>query len=193
MSKPVENFFRDLGYEVYCEVPYYNSCIDMVIKKNLEICCVELKRCLSKKLVLQCQSNNLVNRSIGFVCSKPRKSNKYLINFKKQGLWLYYLDPKTKEIILINKGWDNEMNSFMSMCFEKRLFNRVQGGVAGHKMEKNSGPCYPLALEIIDYRKNKPKATWRQIFKDIPNQYSNYISMRSKMSSYIKKMIHKTK
>ncbi|GAG36697.1 unnamed protein product, partial [marine sediment metagenome] len=52
---------------------------------------------------------------------------------------------------------------------------------AGKPNRKGVGPAQECWRNIIKYRAEHPKATWRELFQKIPNHYSNHKNMYSAM------------
>ena len=64
----------------------------------------------------------------------------------------------------------------------RALVGTEPGGVAGLPTLRGLGPAQDCYRALTAYREAHPKATWVEIYREVPNHYANAKSMASAMS-----------
>ena len=183
MSLPVMRWLDTQGYVPYAEVPNYDTCIDIVARKEpgSELVAVEMKTSLTQHVIRQAYVAQLVaERSYCAILSKPKPSS--LAKCGDLGIGVLrvngdvvteLVEPKSKKCI--------------SPCAKRVVMQQLQfrppGGIAGKPMLKGEGPAQNCARRVLAWRKKNPSATWRDIYNAVDNHYSSMESMRGALTS----------
>lgn len=179
LAKPVADWMRSRGYIVYAEVPLFGRCLDFVGIKGMDIICVELKTSLTKYLVRQAYTNQLVTTEVYVgVGTRPRKTSIDLC--KKYGLGI--LSVKNSTVIVVHKPtlryepMSGQRKRLVDLC---KLLGPSDD--AGKPQQAGKGPAQDCQQRIDEYRKTHPKATWKEIYLNVPNHYCNVNSLYGAM------------
>ena len=179
LAKPVADWMRSRGYTVYAEVPLFGRCLDFVGIKEMEVVCVELKTSLTKYLVRQAYTNQLVTTEVYVgVGTKPRNTSIELC--KKYGLGI--LSVKNGSVIVVLKPtiryepMSGQRKQLLELC---TLLGPSDD--AGKPQQAGEGPAQDCQQRINEYRKTHPSATWKEIYKNVPNHYTNVSSLYGAM------------
>lgn len=191
LAKPVADWMRSLGYTVYAEVPLSGRCVDFVGLRNSDMICIELKRSLTTKqpkrarnytspVLYQARSCQLITPIVYVaVATNPRISS--IEACKKIGVGVLRVcsEGKVLEIIPPRKRFE----PFVPHQKEVRAFCLASeaSDEAGKPQQAGEGPAQDCYRRIEKYRATHPKATWRDIFKEVPNHYSSQQSMYGAM------------
>jgi len=180
---PVKKWLEEKGYAVKPEVPFFNNNVDVVGVKGEHIIAIELKLCLSHQVRYQAISNKSFSDEVWVaVKGTPRRSS--VTEAEKKGIGVLLVvsgvaiewseaDP--------SKSWPAEPR------FKKRILEkhpRLPDGVGGLPSMKGHGPAQQVKRRVIEYRKEHPKATWKELFENVPNHYSSYRSMCTSMNQW---------
>ncbi len=173
LYNPVKTLFENYGYIVKAEIPSYNSCMDLVAYNHGCLIAVELKMSMTKGLIHQAY-NNTLSCDLSYVAIPTTPRN--IERCKKWGIGIICIKDEIACIILdaraIFKPFANSKKRTLEYC-ECRDSNII-GGLPNLKGEGPAQECYK---RVSDYRERNPKATWREIFIEVPNHYANYLSM----------------
>ncbi len=173
LYNPVKKLFEDYGYTVKAEIPSYGSCIDLVAYYQGCAIAVELKMSLTKGLINQAYHNTLsCDFSYVAVPTTPRNVDRC----RRYGIGIISVANGKANILLDahakDKPFWNNKERILEYC--KFRDGNVVGGLPNLKGEGPARECYK---RVSNYRERNPKATWRQIFAEVPNHYANYLSM----------------
>lgn len=180
LAKPVADWMRSEGFTVYSEIPYWDRCIDMVGLKDDVIRVVELKVKYSKYAMNQAVKCQLATSDI-FVASTTKPMNKTIQYCQKYGVGLLKVDSQVEVILRPHKvvdTWRNATKHLRDNCFEP-------SDNAGIACMSGCEPAVAVGECVKQYIEENPSAGWREIFKNVPNHYSNYQSMAGAMNSYL--------
>lgn len=175
LAKPVADWMRSLGYIVYAEVPLFGRCLDFVGIREREVVCVELKTSLTKHLVWQACMNQLITTE-GYVAvgTSPRKTSIDLC--KKYGLGVLSVKNSNVSVVLRPtlryEPMSGHRKQLLSLC---KLLGPSDD--AGKPQQAGEGPAQDCQQRIDEYRKTHPNATWKEIYRNVPNHYSNMNSL----------------
>jgi len=189
LSEPVAQHFIKQGYEVYYEIPCWQRCIDIVaIKKEGFVIAIELKYRYCKKAVLQAISNSLA-ADISYIA----------IGNKPRGKSLSFCAKYNIGVILVNNGIEilqeanqNKNGDIWKQDLIEICKRNAGNGQAGKPNLAGVGPAQECQRAVEKYLKQNPDATWKQIFKEVPNHYASPQSMRQSLDNlaywqYLKK------
>lgn len=172
-----------LGYVPYAEVPNYGTCIDIVaIREPIgELIAVEMKTGLTKNVISQAYVAQLVaERVYCAVLSKPRPIS--LDKCADLGIGVVRVVEGAVEVLL-----GPTLKKVISPGAKERVVEqlrlRVPGGIAGKPTLKGEGPAQECARRVKLWRVEHPGATWREIYTNVENHYSNMVSMRGALTS----------
>ena len=184
LSEPVSELLRSWGYEVYTEIPYFSSCIDMVAMKDgetPELIAVELKVSLTKKVIRQAYMSTMtMHKAFCAIATNPQK--KSLEACAKFGLGVIRVkDGKAKLIQEFHRVHNNEPWQPKLDLMIKFLRAIEPGGVAGNPTLPGMGPAQECYERVLEYRAKHPKAKWKEIFEHVHNHYSTHLSMAGAM------------
>lgn len=203
MFLPVKRWLRKQGFQVFGEMPFpfSSAIIDVVARKDNDLICIEMKLCLSIKVIKQAALCQLITKqSYVGVNSNPRS----LEQCRKLGLGALRTRGCYVDVLLEPTGLrkDRRMvygpyrECMLEMCQRARQVGyQAVGGVA---CQAGIGPAIDIEAIIKSYRRKHPKATWREMYEKIPNHYASANSMRSAMDSnrqrrYIREHMKKAK
>ncbi len=176
LYEPVKNYFENLGYTVYPEIPIAGSNIDLVARKNNELMGVELKMSLTKNVIYQCYRNHLsCDLVYAAIPTKPKNKNVELC--KRRFIGIICVKGEA-EIILEAKA-----HPYLAPYFRERLLRYCTGipfeDVGGLPNLKGEGPAQDCYKRVQEYIKVNPKTTWKEIYKSVINHYASVGSMYS--------------
>ncbi len=178
LSAPVSRWLEGRGYTVYAEVPHYSSAIDLVGWRGDELVAVELKLTLSHKVRYQAMlAQTCCDQCYVAVGTKPRRSS--LEACREVGLGVLSLRRGLVILVAPNSRWLNE-------GAKRRMLEQLEtlepGGIGGRACELGVGPAQELETAIAEFKKKHPRATFKEMFRAIPNHYASassmYVAMR---------------
>jgi len=184
LSMPVQKWLEKKGYVVKPEVPCYSSNIDLVgVKNEQHTIGVELKLTLSHQVRYQAMRNkSFVDESWVAIGTIPRRSG--VADAEEQGLGiLCVIKGDVIEWLIADptKSWP-VVETYKRKLIEKH--KRLPAGLGGLPSTKGKGPAQLCKQRVIEYRKEHPKATWKEIFQNVPNHYSSYRSMCTSLNQW---------
>lgn len=181
LSGPVCQWLREIGCTAYAEVDAgISGPIDHVgVRADESVICVQMKIGLTKKVVQQaCLCQLVTVESYAAVQSKPRKSSLDWAAKVGIGVWFdgrVILEPRER---FESRNYDYYRQRILKAC--ERL---TPGGDGGLPTLKGDGPAQRCAAAIRIYLAEHPSASWKQIWRDVPNHYAHYKSMRGAIMS----------
>lgn len=171
LSDPVTQWLKAQGCAVYAEVPFYGRAVDLVGENEDKQIAVELKQCFTQRLKHQAVVLQLATVYVYCaIISKPTK--KSLETCKQLGLGLLRVQVSSVEVLL-----EPEQRIEPSKHWRFKLKYHPKGGQGGLPQLKGCGPAQECFKRVEEYRKMHPKATWREIYENVPNHYASYNSM----------------
>lgn len=180
LAKPVADWLRSEGFTVYSEVPYWDRCIDMVGLNDNGVRVVELKVKYSKIAVCQAIKCQRATSDV-YVASTTKPMKKTIQFCQRYGVGLLRVDSEVKRILrphIVTGTWRNATKHLRDNCIEP-------SDDAGLQYMSGCGPAQAVGECVKQYIEDNPTVGWREIFKYVPNHYSNYQSMRCAMNSYL--------
>lgn len=177
LSPHCEAWIRSRGLTPYAEVPMMGRCVDWIARDGDRVCCVEMKLGLTKDVLRQAFPLQLVTSDVWcYVGRKPRD----LTIAIQEGLGVAWFDGlRTVEILQPAarlQPYDNYRDEAIH-----RTTGLADGGVAGKPTQLGQGPAQECFDRIAAYRDANPSAKWRDVFRDVPNHYSDHKSMQCAM------------
>lgn len=180
MGEPVMNYFRSMGYEVWCEIPFYQRVVDIVAMKEDMLVAIELKRSFTRGVMLQAVQCQLFSHQT-YCCAYTKPSSNTILAASKRGLGLLrVVDGECMKILDPN---NEHVLDHHSHNMRKRLRFIDPGGEAGHPCRKGVGPAQEVSRLVEQYRKNNSDATWDELYSELPNHYCSARSMRGALVS----------
>lgn len=182
LYQPVKTWLIENDFEVFPEVQksYSARMIDVVGKREDTLYLIELKMFATKTLLAQCIDSRMDSEFVfGAVASQPKPET--IEKFKAAGVGLLLVkNGVVEEILSPSKKQDIFEPSRKGLI--GRLYKRPDDFVAGLPCLKGQGPAQDCERRVNLYKKDYPKATWKQIFANVPNHYASVNSMQSAMA-----------
>jgi len=163
----------------------------MVGRRGEDLCCVELKLSLNRRVIQQAMYNQLVTmHSWCAVASRPRN----LDRAKKVGLGVIVvgnpmtvlLEPSERLLEPSERLLEPSERGFPRFSGPDEIMSHLDmlptGGVAGRQCIAGTGPAQDVARAVRVYMDNNPAASWAQIFAAIPNHYAHPRSMANALT-----------
>ncbi|MEE9159879.1 MAG: hypothetical protein V3U60_16030 [Gammaproteobacteria bacterium] len=177
MTVRMGRWFEAWGYQWWVEMPSCGSCIDMIGRRGNFLVAIEMKVCLSWKVIRQAALAQLdAHESYVAVLTKPKNTS--LEKCRRVGVGVLRVGRDVQVLV-------SPRNKH---TFEGHIKNMLRytdefecGGVAGLPCLLGGGPAQDVYRKVQAYREAHPKATWREVFDKIPNHYSHVASMQGAM------------
>ena len=191
LAKPVADWMRTRGYKVYAEIPCPSRCVDFIGLRNSDILCIELKRSLTTKqpkrarhytspVLYQARSCQIITPNVYVaVATKPRTSSIDIC--KENGVGVLMIQSKDKVIEIITPHKRIEPWADLQKEVKARCIAIGPSDDAGKPQQAGEGPAQDCQQRINEYRKTHPSATWKEIYKNVPNHYTNVSSLYGAM------------
>jgi hypothetical protein len=180
LSTPVSEWLRAvMGCSVYAEIAGGYGVIDHVGIRWADemIVAVEMKTALTWKVLRQAHTAQLITPAVYVaVATKPRKASLDKAAEYGIGVWsggAAILQPRPVTTIV-----DRYRQRVLEHCR-----NRPEGGIGGLPTLKGDGPAIRCRNAIRAYLANHRAASWRDIYRDVPNHYAHYRSLQGAMPS----------
>jgi len=178
MFLPVKRWLRHQGFRVFGELPLFYRTVDVVAHKRNELVCIELKLNLTKKVIRQAASCQLVTeRAYVGVYSNPRNVDQC----RKLGLGILRVHGAQVDVVLEPAARFAPSGPWVQRTLDACQAAQEAGyqGHGGVPCQAGIGPAIDVEAVIKSYRRRHPKATWREIYNTIPNHYASAGSMCS--------------
>lgn len=189
LSQPVSDWLVSHGFTPYAEVgfPYDARVIDLVGRKDEELMAVELKRCLTRAVILQTYLCDLItDQRYAAVGTRPSQTGIEIC--RKRGIGLLsvrdghvnlILNPRPSAAVqgrdFIRQDWHQKVH---------RILDQMEPhGIAGMPCRKGVGPAQECYDRVREYLNANAGATWREIFANVNNHYVSAKSMCSAMKA----------
>jgi len=176
---PVRNWLLADGYVVHPEAWGH----DVVAYKGERIVVVELKMAFTRTLYFQLIRASLFANSVfAGIKSKPRKSSLEVCRNHEFGILnvgegvAVELSPPDSGRHMIQSHHDDALSAL-------KAWVTPLDEVAGLPTLKGDGPAIRCAERIRKYLETRPMASWKEIFRDVPNHYAHHRSLRGAMPS----------
>jgi len=196
MSGPIKEWLRSKGYTPYVEVPhgYGGRMVDIVGRhSDRSFIVIEMKTSLKEEVFRQALTGKYLTEDV--YCAVPGNPRKASVEkCKKHGLGILLVWGSTVEEILApgiseRKGWSPM--EWLIEKLHKRLDHMASSGIAGLPCIKGVGPAQTAAKLVLEYREQHPRATWKEIFKNVPNHYASPNSMASALRFKLVRLANK--
>ena len=177
LSAPVSLWLRSRGLVVYAEVPTQVGCIDLVGVSHSEIVAVELKTTLSQTVRWQAmRCREFAHFAYAATPTSPRDLS--LEWAREKGVGVLRVDDAVTEIVPAVRQMPDKASEAKVRA---RVAHMAEGGTGGMFCHAPRKTCFALVLE---YRQKHPKATWKEIYRNVPNHYASASSMRAVMKAW---------
>lgn len=177
MSEPVSNWLKSFGYVVYCEIPWYGRSVDIVAERNGVQIAVELKLHFSTGLLRQCIPLQCATPYV-YAAARPGYRRQTLDKFIERGIGILVVEGTA--VSVVHRPKDQHLE-FKPSRFKLEQFE--PGGVAGYPTMAGIGPAQDCYDRVQAYKAKNPKASWGEIWKNVPNHYKNRHTLRQSMSA----------
>lgn len=188
---PLKKSFKELGYTVYAEVPYFYRGIDFVAVKGEDHIAVEMKMSFSHKVISQANLNSggFGKNYVAFPVKKPIlynddlwKREKLLEKFelcRKMGIGIYQVLPSGIIFEAMEARYKKPYRIFDFSQYEEN-----DNDEAGIPCQKGVSMGYMELKAIKAYVQENPNASWREIYENVQNHYSSPSSLSGSMSQW---------
>jgi hypothetical protein len=168
------------GWRVVCEVPLFQRAIDAVALRDGIVMAIEAKVGFNDKLRRQLRYDDLAaDYVLGVVGSMPKAAGVEWFKEQKIGLWVV-TDQQIK--VVVTCGPQNFNEYYRKTLIERmQLFDEDSAG--GLPCLAGVGVAQEVQRGVDDYRAAHPKATWREIFANVPSHYATHQNMYSALRS----------
>jgi len=191
LAKPIADWLRQQGYVVYAEIPCLSRRVDFIGLRNNDIICVELKRSLTTKqpkrargytspVLYQARSCQLIT-SIVYVAVATNPHTSSIKACEEIGVGILRVCSKSKVVEIITPHKQYEPSIHLREEIKAHCIAIKPSDDAGKPQQVGEGPAQDCYWRIKQYRETHPKATWKDIFKEVPNHYSSQQSMYGAM------------
>lgn len=182
MSLPIQRWLRERDMEPYGEVPVGDSrFVDHVGVRwgsPPSVVLIESKLSMTREVIRQAMRDQLCGPSYVAVATMPAKASMKIAVRYGLGVLSIYPDHVDE----LSEPGEPDLRYiywFDSLVSRLRLMERGgRGGLAGRH---GDGPAQEVHRKILRFLKQKPDASWYQIFVGVPNHYKHPESMRSSM------------
>ncbi len=174
LYQPIKDWLEKQGFRVYAEVMFQYSTIDVVGRKGDEIISVELKRSLSQSVVRQAMlAGNFSDSAYAAVPTNPRS-----LEFPKRiGIGVLQVRDHGRVVTLLEPTRSKPLGQHKANLLKMMDEGWEWGDLGGVPNIKGEGPARDCMKRVEEYRAIHPKATWKDIFANVPNHYHSYKSM----------------
>ena len=170
---PLKEWLNNRGYKAYTEVIN----MDVVDKRGDEYIGFELKMSCSKTVIHQAyRTKTICGKAYVVTPVMPRKEG--FAQCQKYGVGIIRINGSI-EILLEAQEWEHRL--IEHYLKPEHWEQMTEGDVSGIPNLKGEGPAQCLVKEILKYLETNPKAGWKEIYKNVPNHYSNYKSLANSM------------
>ncbi|MBC1625881.1 hypothetical protein HB952_03065 [Listeria welshimeri] len=119
------DFFSNLGYRIYTEVPIFSASADMIIiDSNKNIQAVEFKLKNWKRAIKQVKNHSIVVDYISICILKPKKQKTRLEieeHCSNEGIGLYYVDRQLDQVAIEQVVSGNKIKTVWEVEKERLL------------------------------------------------------------------------
>jgi hypothetical protein len=180
---PVKKWLEEKGYSVKPEMPVYNNNVDVVGVKETHVIAVELKKCLSHQVRYQARRNDdFADETWVAIGTIPKRSS--VKEAAKDGIGVLVVIGEAAAVWL---EADPSKHHPPVERHKKRILEkhpRLPDGIGGFPCRKGKGPAQEVKRRVIEYRKEHPKATWKELFEHVPNHYASHRSMCTSLNQW---------
>lgn len=179
---PMKQWFVKQGYQVRPEIPMFFRSFDAVATKDNIVIAIEMKLSLTKTLYHQIiHGHSFADYSYVMIATKPNEESEALSRCLGQGIGV--LSYKDQVLLQLYPAKRNEK---YAAIYHQRAIDLVKviedsDAIGGKPNLKGVGPAQTVKRLINSYLKKTPGATWKALYRDIPNHYSSYRSMQGAM------------
>lgn len=180
MSPAVAAWLESLGCDVYTEVPHYGRAIDVVgvCWPTERVIAVEMKTSLTHGVIRQASRVQVQTPwAYAAVASKPKASG--ILRASQLGIGVLQVCGGSCRVLL--EPQVGKCKPFAPQKLIDLLRQLPKGGVGGKPCLKGEGPAQDVDRAIAEYRAEHPKATWQEVFENVPNHYAHARSMAGAM------------
>lgn len=175
LYRPVKAWLEAQGFRVVPEVPVLYSAIDVVGVREDAVVGIEMKLCLSEKVIRQGWNLQMAcDRGYLAVASKPRSVS--IEQAKKLGLGVLRVKKGSVEVLLEPNQKEPPVANYRERVLSKCAHMSTQGR-GGVPCLDGVGPARDCKRRVGQYLKRHPKASWAELYEKVPNHYASAKSM----------------
>lgn len=178
LANPIFEWLESRGYTPYSEIAWGGTAIDIVGLSDKAVWAVELKLCLSWKVIRQAHRNQLTaHKSWCAVGTRPR-------NFEQRnlhGLGLLSVVGGRVEVVIEAEETPDITNATRLRQLRGACAYREPRGIAGLPTMKGVGPAQKVFDAVERFKAANPSASWAQVFANVPSHYAHARSMQGAM------------
>ena len=180
LSAPCEAWLRSRGFTPYAEVVVSGGPTDWIATADDgRLCCVEMKRGLTRKVMCQAQRMQLVTPDVWcFVGTKPRSTSVA----ERIRLGVAWWDGATVRELVQPQHRVEPIPAWVARAW-RRCRGKLPGGLSGCPTMLGVGPAQDVFDRIAAYKADRPAASWREVFASVPNHYQHAESLRGAMQT----------
>lgn len=175
---PVTQWLSSQGYsKVFAEK--WGHDVVAIRESDGQTICVELKTACTRRLFEQVISAGAYfDLAFGAVPTRPRESN--LKNWRRIGLGLLIVSGEDVKVML-------EPEARATQAVRKNIAAALTRWtpdptrIGGVPCLAGNGDAQRVCRAVDEYKLIHPAATWKEIYRDVPNHYVNHNSMRNGM------------
>lgn len=192
ICKAAVSVLKDNGWYMVCEVYGHGHNVDAAGLRGSEIIAVEAKLSFNQSLKLQLQENRrLADYVLAVVHKRVSKENRAWCMERGIGIWL--VDPNVAVINELEFAQQEETFPSMIRTFVERI-NRWDATIEGGKPNLlGVGVAQDVQKRVDEYKLLNPKATWKEIFKNVPSHYANHKNMYSALKLNQERLAHRAR
>ncbi len=174
---------RNEGWKVACEIKVfdYRDKADAVAMRDDRLMIVEAKVSLNRSLRLQLYRRQLAADLVLAVVGKmPRPQGVEWCEERRIGLWVVSDEGVTELAECLQQ---RHMNAHYRELMIEQLEHADESVAGGVPHLKGIGVAQDCQRRVNEYRAEHPKATWKEIFANVPSHYATAANMYSALRS----------
>lgn len=169
---------RVQGWKVYCEVPFWERSIDLAAVKEGKLLLIEAKTSFNKRLESQVFGVSwAAHLAVALVATKPRPDKLQFAEKRGIGVWRVTHDGLLE--VVLEAQSQRKPNEHQIERLLERLDHMPEAIDGGMPCLKGVGPAISVEAMVDSYRAAHPKATWSEVYANVPNHYASATSMCS--------------
>ena len=177
LSAPVTAWLRAQGFEVWAEV----RGVDLIGYRLADdtITTVELKRCLSHRLVEQARRPYYAD--LRFAACGGRPAPERVHECERASVGVLHVQGSAVRVLAIPPANRYARHDNFTRYRAKLVgvLGRLEpGGLGGVPCRRGEGPRQRVRRALIAYLAEHPRASWFDLFANVPNHYASAYSLR---------------
>lgn len=190
LCRAAAEHLRADGWKVFSEIPYFERSIDLVGVRDGLVFGIEAKVSFTKRLQSQIMGVSWhTDYAAALVKTVPRAATIAWAERHGIGIWRVLPGGEIAKIVKersLRERFGDEACPSSDLIRERILRNvsiASESDDGGMPCVSGSGPAQGVEQLCKAYREKHPRATWEELFANVPNHYSSANSMRSAFNS----------